>query len=1092
MKSTELSIKKACLFTILSLSTYCLGNNYPSYAQINPDASLPTSSRITIESNTLKIEDGTRAGNNLFHSFINFSVPNGQEAFFNNQLDIQNIIGRVTGASISNINGALRANGAANLFLINPNGIIFGENASLNIGGSFVASTANGMQFGDRNFFLATNPDQSTPTPLLTVNPSALLFSQQQAAAIQNNSRFGLGLTRLGDFNLDRVGLRVPDGKSLLLVGGDINLNGAGLNAYEGRVELGAIASRGSVSLNNINGNFSLNFPNDVARGKVTLSNGSSIDVWGGNGGGITIYARELNISDRTRVVAGIQNKNGFVGAQAGNIDLLVTDNITLERLGRVENSTGRDSTGNAGNVNINTGNLRFVTGGQIQADTNGLGQGGSVNINASNVTIDGVLGKTSSGIFTRILNLGRGNAGNININTGNLSITNGGVLLTETGGQGDAGDVIINAPDGTVKLAGGANPQTDGSDTASAILSSVSSSATGNGGDIYIRSREFLLLGDELKRSGIKSAGLFAGTGSPGAGNAGSVTIEARDRILFDGVKEDGRRAGIFSTINNQGNGKGGTVSLITSPEGSVTLENGSLIINSNFGQGNAGDINISTGSFSMNNNSLLLSQSNGRGNTGTMNITATNRIIFDNESFAFNGMLSRGIGNAQDIRVNTGEFILKNGSALSASTSGQGNAGNIFVNARVGATFDNGNLSARINETGRGQGGNITITTGNNGDGGFINFLNKGALTVQVAGEGKAGSINIATGSLRLDNESTFIAATRGKGDGGQININAKDSVEISDRSRILNNVDDIAVGNGGDIRITTGKLSVSDRSEVNVSSGKGGRAGNINIDARSILLDDGGILKANTGSVNPDPNRQQATINLNSRNLILRHGSSIETNAEGIGVIGGDINIKTGVLAALEDSDITANSADFRGGNVRIEAEGVFGIAARDTNTPLSDITASGATRELQGNVEISNTLDPSRGLIELPVKISDASQQISRICKPRRPEEQSSFTVTGRGNLPPNPHEPLPGVGNLPPLTQFPGENSVRSNLNSFNLNNSNLNNSNNSNSGKQQLNQPIVEAQGWVVDQNGKIHLVAKQIQNNDFNHPECS
>ena len=298
-----------------------LGANCAS-AQITPDATLPNNSNVTVNGKTFNINGGTQAGKNLFHSFQQFSIPTGGTASFNNALDIQNIFGRVTGGSVSNIDGLIRANGNANLFLINPTGIIFGRNASLNIGGSFVATTANGIQFGNQGFFSASAPN--TPE-LLTVNPNALLFNQILAASIQNNSVAPAGISPTGR---NASGLRVRDGQSLLLVGGDIQMDGGRLRAYGGRVELSGLAAPGSVGIGVDGNNLSLSFPAESTRASVSLTNGASVAVDAADGGSIAINARNLEVTSGSVLNAGIGEKLGSVDSVAGDITLNATGEI--------------------------------------------------------------------------------------------------------------------------------------------------------------------------------------------------------------------------------------------------------------------------------------------------------------------------------------------------------------------------------------------------------------------------------------------------------------------------------------------------------------------------------------------------------------------------------------------------------------------------------------------------------------------------------------------------------------------------------------------------------------------------------------------
>ncbi len=280
--------------------------------QVVPDTSLPVNSAVTVNGNNFTINGGTQAGGNLFHSFSQFSVPTNGSAFFNNAQTIQNIISRVTGSSVSNIDGILRANGTANLFLLNPNGIVFGPNASLNVGGSFVATTANAIQFGNAGFFSASNPNNPA---LLTVNPDALFFNQIAAASNPNISTTATNLS-------------VRDGQGLFLVGGNINIDSGRLNAFGGRVELGGLAEVGTVGLNPIGNDLSLSFPDAVKRGNVSLTNGAVVDVSGGNGGNIAINAAIVTVSGGANLIA-----NTFGQGNAGNIALAASDDISISKI---------------------------------------------------------------------------------------------------------------------------------------------------------------------------------------------------------------------------------------------------------------------------------------------------------------------------------------------------------------------------------------------------------------------------------------------------------------------------------------------------------------------------------------------------------------------------------------------------------------------------------------------------------------------------------------------------------------------------------------------------------------------------------------
>ena len=215
---------KKALFLPLQVSVYTIGCLYVSsgiaQAQVTPDGS--TSTTVDADGNNFTINQGDRAGNNLFHSFGDFSVPTNGSAFFNNATDIANILSRVTGGNISSIDGLIRANGTANLFLINPAGIIFGNNARLEVGGSFLGSTADSILFPDGEFSAS-----DLNAPVLTINAPIGLGFRDNPGDIVNRSLFTEDNNTPDNFDDDSlIGLEVPEDQTIGLIGACLNLSG--------------------------------------------------------------------------------------------------------------------------------------------------------------------------------------------------------------------------------------------------------------------------------------------------------------------------------------------------------------------------------------------------------------------------------------------------------------------------------------------------------------------------------------------------------------------------------------------------------------------------------------------------------------------------------------------------------------------------------------------------------------------------------------------------------------------------------------------------------------------------------------------------
>ncbi|KOP27887.1 hypothetical protein AMR41_02895 [Hapalosiphon sp. MRB220] len=1099
---------RSLFFFSLSLFTLiCLAPINKAIAQLNPDSSLGAESSIVnppdindgIPSNipSDRIDGGATRGSNLFHSFQDFNVGAGRGVYFSNPANITNILTRVTGGNRSNILGTLGVLGNANLFLINPRGISFGPNASLDLrGGSFFSSTADSVLF-DNFEFSASNLQ---PVPQLTINIPIGLRFRDNPQPVTNNSF-------AQDINGNFVGLQVAPGKTLALVGGDVNFNTGFVVAPGARVELGGLSQAGIVGLNS---DGSLSFPNGVAPGNVSFNNFAFVDVSYEGGGSIAVNANNVNILGKSGLFAGIKPGSDTPGAQAGDISLNATGTIRLEEASYIFNRVYSNATGNAGNINVTTNSLLVTGGAQLSSSTRGRGNAGNITINADTVSFDGTDNQGfPSAAFTIIEAGGEGKGGDISITARLLSLTNGGQLntfvreatTTNPGGIGDAGNVKLNISD-TTNITGVSD-----NGVRSNIFSGVESGAKGNAGNIEISTGSlFVTDGGQISSS------------ISGKGDAGNITINARNRIEIAGgndktnLGDDFYRSRIISRVGNQAEGNAGNIKIDT--KGSLLVTGGAQLSSSTRGKGNAGNITINADTVSFDGTDKIFSfpsaafstiEAGGEGKGGDISITA--RLLSLTNGGQLNTFVRQdGNGNAGNVKLNISDTIniagisdkrdftgiySRSGIFSSLESGAKGNAGNIEITTGSLFVSNGGQLFASTRA--KGNAGNITInadTVSFDGRDNIIRFPSAAFSTIETGGNGKGGDISITARSLSLTNGgelNTFIRRG-GNGTAGNVKLNISDTINIAGvNSGIFSNVLAGGTGNGGNIEIYKGSLFVSDGGQITASTSGRGNAGRIKIDANSLFVDGGKLITNsdvenrqagnieittakdirldNRALISATTKGGQGNIILKSRDLIMRRNSNIRTDATGTAA-GGNITIDTGNLVAFpkENSDISANAQKGYGGNVLIDAARVFGTQFRTQSTPESDITAnSDLGSNFSGTVQIDTTdVDPAQGLSELPENTTDPSSQIAQ--NPCQKGSGSVFIVTGRGGIPSSPNDSFNSdnvrVDLLQPVTSNDNQNVTNNPVKI------------------QTATKEIIPAQGWVFNEKGEVVLTA--------------
>lgn len=746
-------------------------------AQVIPDGTLPNNSMVIFDGNTTVITGGTTTGSYLFHSFEQFSLPTGNTAFFNHGLTIENIITRVTGRSLSHIDGTIQANGTANLFLLNPNGIVFGPNANLNIGGSFLGTTASRMTFADGSEFSAITPNAP---PLLVVNVPIGLQFDASAGSIQvqgpGNGVIQDPQTLLPNRDARPMGLQVNPGNTLALLGGEVGMTGGNITAEAGRVELWSV-SNGEL-LVNINGsNLRVNYQPGTEFKDINLTEGASIDISGNRSGEMQMQARQIRLKNGSLILAlnqGNQDGGNIAIRGTESVELIGTSPETFIPSSFLAEVTPA-ATGAGSSFLIETGRLVASDGGQISTLTFGFGNAGDLTIKARSVEVIGVSELTGpSGFFSSSLD--QGNGGNLIIESDRLLLTDGGQVASNTSGSGDAGAIRVRA--NIVEITGG-------SLFAPSSLSTVvelTPTATGTGGNLALETDRLL----------VTNGGQIA-SATFGFGNAGNLTIKANQIEVIGEAAAGQNSSNLTSSAEGQGNG--GNLFIETN---SLRVAGSGQIAASTGGSGNAGNLRINA-------QEIELVGRNDRARSGLF----ASAILFESPDSSSDSENAIQGGNGGDIEITTDKLTVRDGATISVSnfpsssrstaSAGTGAAGNIKINAGSRVLLANDGLITA--DTQQGNNANIIVN----------------AQDIQLRGGSRitTNSTELAGGNITLtmDNlvglENSDITANAEVLDGGRVIINATALFGIAFRQKLTPD---------SDITATGGNEGVAGKVEIN----------------------------------------------------------------------------------------------------------------------------------------------------------------------------------------------------------------------------------------------------------------------------------
>lgn len=923
--------------------------------------------------NAVEIRGGATRDSNLFHSFLEFDIPEGGSAYFLPSPEVSDIFSRVIGGSPSNIQGILGVTGNANLFLMNPNGVVFGPEASLDVQGSFVTTTATSMRFGAQGQFDTISPQ---PVGILTVDPSAFLFSQLAPASITNQS------IAPNPQNAEFTdGLRVADGHSLLLVGGDIFLPQGQLRAPGGTIKLAGLAEPGEIQLNTEDNLLALAISPEQVRANIFIAENAVIDASASSGGRIDIHANNISMLDGSRICTGVGTNSTCGGAESEyEIPNRITGNIVLDAAGFILVSGEDTEISNlyelGDNITQEIGSIFIVANDALIRDNARISSRrgtpfeidtGNIEIDADSIFIESDVNIENSVTSRRFESQIQGS--DIRINAANLIRVLDSSIETDISGRNQAGDILLRSRHLLVE---------------DADISSTTAFGAGESGDVYLISDESIT----LVRSEVDVANAFGS-----AGIAGNIFIRAQDLSLVESLLTgEIDTGGIAGNIDIQIDG----VAFLLSSE--ITSANS----NGQFAGGVAGDILLRADSLFLTEESSISASTAGKeddtaGLAGEINIGVSNVVFLSNSEILSQSRFSDQLGQDRggQVILEGAALILTDASEISVSTDSAARAGDITIRTGDFIFVEEGSvISNVVAPEAAGAGGNITIQTQRLGltSGGQINASVLGETDRDTGGEGAGGSIFVTanefltiSGSsperpvrrfddqLSLPGTSSGLYSNSGRGalgPGGQIIVNAG-TLSIAEGGVISTQTFN-ATG-GGSVTVNAQDLELVSGGQVLTGTFGEGAAGSVTLTVQDQVSFSGqdaqffqrleqygdnvvvnvspasGVF-ANTGEFSSGPG---GTIRLQANEADIHSRAAVSAQSLGSGPAGNILIVLTEDLH-LQDADITTAAQQSAGGGISVEAQQIILRGDGDIRTNVASGSGGG------GNISLSADL------------------------------------------------------------------------------------------------------------------------------------